>query len=157
MAEDLSPKAREQVARISAKTLEISQFLVDKVGVPPVDSAGDEAGIPITYHDPCHLKKSLGVASQPRALLRANPRYRFREMVESDRCCGMGGSFNLEHYEISEAIGKRKRDNIVQSGCEVVATSCPACMLQLTDMLSKAGDRVQVRHAIEIYAESLKP
>jgi hypothetical protein len=26
--------------------------------------------------------------------------------------------------------------------------------LQITDMLSQAGDRVQVKHAIEVYAES---
>jgi glycolate oxidase iron-sulfur subunit len=157
MAEGLSPEAREQVAGISARTLDISQFLVDKVGVLPADSTDDETRIAITYHDPCHLRKSLGVASQPRTLLRANPRYRLREMVEADRCCGMGGSFNLQHYDISEAIGKRKRENILQSGCDVVATSCPACMLQMTDMLSRAGDRIRVKHAIEIYAESLSP
>lgn len=157
MAQDLSPGEREQVNEICSKTLDVSQFLVDRVGVLPLDSTGDEQGVPLTYHDPCHLKKSLGVASQPRALLQANPRYRFREMDEADRCCGMGGSFNLRHYDISRDIGKRKRDNILRSGCEVVATSCPACMLQMTDMLSGEGNRVRVKHAIEIYAESLKP
>jgi glycolate oxidase iron-sulfur subunit len=155
MAEELSPEAQDQVAAIAAKTMDVSQFLVDKLGVGRVDSEGDDTKVLLTYHDPCHLKKSLGVASQPRTLLEANPGYRFKEMVEADRCCGMGGSFNLQHYDISTAIGKRKRDNIVQSECEVVATSCPACMLQITDMLSQAGDRVQVKHAIEIYAESL--
>ena len=155
MAEKLSPEAQDQVAAIAAKTMEVSQFLVDKVGVRQVDSEGDDKKVLLTYHDPCHLKKSLGVAMQPRILLQANPKVRFREMVEADRCCGMGGSFNLQHYDISAAIGKRKRENIVQSGCEVVATSCPACMLQMTDMLSQAGDRVQVKHAIEVYAESL--
>ena len=103
-------------------------------------AAGPEDGrIPVTYHDPCHLKKSLGVAAQPRALLQANPAYILKEMPESDWCCGCGGSFNLQHYEISAAIGKRKRDNIATSGCRVVATGCPACMLQITDMLSQAG------------------
>ena len=52
-------------------------------------------------------------------------------------------------------FGQRKRENIKKSQCAVVATGCPACMLQITDMLSQAGDQVQVRHAIEIYAESL--
>jgi glycolate oxidase iron-sulfur subunit len=61
----------------------------------------------------------------------------------------------LQHYEISASIGRRKRDNILQSGCDVVATSCPACMLQMSDMLSQAGASVQVKHAIEIYADSL--
>ncbi len=155
MAEELSPGEQEQVSAIAAKTMEVSQFLVDKVGVGQVDFKSDDKKVLLTYHDPCHLKKSLGVTSQPRSLLQASTRYRFKEMVEADRCCGMGGSFNLQHYDISAAIGKRKRDNIVQSGCEVVATSCPACMLQMTDMLSQAGDRVQVKHAIEVYAESL--
>jgi len=155
MAEELSPEAQDQVAAIAARTMEVSQFLVDKLGVGRVKLKADGQKVLLTYHDPCHLKKSLGVAAQPRALLQANPEYRFKEMVEADRCCGMGGSFNLQHYDISAAIGKRKRDNIVQSACEVVATSCPACMLQITDMLSQAGDRVQVKHAIEVYAESL--
>ena len=96
------------------------------------------------------------MAAQPRALLQANPAYSLQEMAESDWCCGCGGSFNLQHYETSAAIGQRKRDNIVASGCRVVATGCPACMLQITDMLSQAGMQVQVKHAVEIYAESLK-
>jgi glycolate oxidase iron-sulfur subunit len=109
----------------------------------------------VTYHDPCHLKKSLGVAAQPRALLKANPDYVLKEMAESDWCCGCGGSFNLQHYETSAAIGKRKMKNIARTQCQVVATGCPACMLQITDMLSQAGMRVKVKHAVEIYAEAL--
>ncbi len=155
MAEELSVDEQEQLRAIAVKTLDVSQFLVDQVGVRPLDSHPDAPKGILTYHDPCHLKKSLGVAAQPRVLLQANPQYAFKEMIEADRCCGMGGSFNLQHYDISAAIGRRKRDNIVQSGCGVVATSCPACMLQMTDMLSQAGDRVQVKHVIEVYAEGL--
>ncbi len=97
----------------------------------------------------------MGVAAQPRVLLRANPAYVLKEMPEADWCCGCGGSFNLQHYETSAAIGKRKRDNIAKSGCRLVATGCPACMLQITDMLSQAGMRLAVKHAVEIYAEGL--
>ena len=43
----------------------------------------------------------------------------------------------------------------LQSGAEVVATACPACMLQLTDLLSKGGDPVRVKHVIELFAERL--
>jgi glycolate oxidase iron-sulfur subunit len=77
-------------------------------------------------------------------------------MPESDWCCGCGGSFTLQHYETSAAIGKRKRDNIAKSGCRVIATGCPACMLQITDMLSQAKLRFRVKHAVEIYAEFLQ-
>ena len=156
MTQDFSAAEQSQIAALAEKTLDISQFLVDKVGLAPETSAGETEKIRLTYHDPCHLKKSLGVAAQPRALVRANPRYDLQEMAEADWCCGMGGSFNLQHYDISASIGRRKRDNIVNSGCQVVATGCPACMLQITDMLSQAKARVQVKHAMEIYAEGLK-
>ncbi len=155
MMQDCPPAEQSRLNALAAKTLDISQFLVDKVGVGPIAAGPEDGRIPVTYHDPCHLKKSLGVAAQPRALIQANPAYLLQEMPESDWCCGCGGSFNLQHYETSAAIGKRKRDNIAASHCRVVATGCPACMLQITDMASQAGLRLQVKHTVEIYAESL--
>jgi glycolate oxidase iron-sulfur subunit len=155
MMQEADPAELERIKALAAKTLDISELLVDKLGVAPGAAGGEDSRIPLTYHDPCHLKKSLGVAAQPRILLQANPGYAFQEMPESDWCCGCGGSFNLQHYETSAAIGARKRDNIATSHCQVVATGCPACMLQITDMLSQAGMRVKVKHAVEIYAESL--
>jgi glycolate oxidase iron-sulfur subunit len=155
MLADASESERQRVAALADRTLDISQFLVDKLGVTPAGAGAEDGRTAITYHDPCHLKKSLGVAAQPRALIGANPKYVLHEMPEADWCCGCGGSFNLQHYETSAAIGRRKRDNIAKSQARVVATSCPACMLQITDMLSQAGMRVQVKHAVEIYAESL--
>ena len=156
MMQDAPPAIQERVAVLAAKTLDISQFLVDKLGVAPAAVMPEDGRIPLTYHDPCHLKKSLGVAAQPRVLLQANSAYIFKEMPESDWCCGCGGSFTLQHYETSAAIGRRKRDNIVKSGCRVIATGCPACMLQITDMLSQSSLRVRVQHTVEIYAESLQ-
>ena len=156
MAGGLTGGEREQMAALVEKTMDVTEFLVDKAGVKEADGEGDPDRVLVTYHDPCHLRKSLGVAVQPRIAVKANPRYRLKEMAEPDRCCGCGGSFNLQHYDVSAAIGMRKRESIVQSGCSVVATSCPACMLQITDMLSREGDRVQVKHAVEIYADALK-
>ena len=67
----------------------------------------------------------------------------------------MRGSFTLTHYDISQQIGQKKRDSIVATGADVVATGCPACMMQLSDMLARNGDRVRVRHTIELYADTL--
>jgi glycolate oxidase iron-sulfur subunit len=144
---------RAQVLAMSEKAMDVNQFLVDKVGVTAVDKP--TGGTRVTVHDPCHLAKSLGVRSQPRTLLSANRDYELVEMAEADRCCGCGGSFNLAHYEVSRSIGRRKRDNIVASKADVVATGCPACMMQISDMLSQGGDRIAVRHPVEIYAETI--
>jgi len=155
-ADDLSEAEKAKMRELAEKTMDISQFLVEKTGLAAsATSYGGVKGV-LTYHDPCHLKKSLGISAQPRTLLRANPRYDFKEMIDADQCCGCGGSFNLQYYGISASIGKRKLDSIVRSGCSTVATSCPACMLQISDMLSQAGERIQVKHAVEIYADLLE-
>jgi glycolate dehydrogenase iron-sulfur subunit len=147
---------RADAVRMADKTLDISQFLIDKriLKAPAPAAEEDSARIAVTYHDPCHLKKTLGVFTQPRALLRATQGYRLVEMGAADQCCGMGGSFGLKYNGISSRIGRRKRSEILASGCRVVATSCPACMLQITDALSRAGDAVDVKHVIELYAQS---
>jgi len=155
-ADGLSRAEAAKVAEIAGKTMDISQFLVERAGVAPVAPSGGEARRIVAYHDPCHLKKSLGIAAQPRTLIDSNPRWQLREMAEADRCCGCGGSFNVQYYGISASIGRRKRECIAESGCDTVATGCPACMLQISDMLSRAGDRVEVKHVIEIYAESFR-
>ncbi|TWI67223.1 glycolate oxidase iron-sulfur subunit [Desulfobotulus alkaliphilus] len=152
MAENLDMKRRREIDALSAKVMDINQFLVDKVGVRPKDGAEGRA---VTFHDPCHLGKSLGVFSQPRTLIQASGRYHIKEMQDANTCCGSGGSFNLQHYETSTQIGQKKRDNIVATQAEIVATGCPACMMQLTDMLASKGDKVRVKHSIELYAETL--
>jgi glycolate oxidase iron-sulfur subunit len=152
MSGDKSESMQERIAAMSAKVMDVNQFMVDvlKVTMPVAGS-----GTKVTYHDPCHLKKSMKVFEQPRALLKSNPKVEFVEMAEADRCCGCGGSFNLQHYELSKEIGTIKRNNIVASGAQVVATACPACMLQMSDMLSQNKDRIAVKHVMEIYAETL--
>lgn len=155
----IGKEPREIVAgvnRISEKTLDIHQLLVAKVGLKRISEIKNENPLCVTYHDPCHLKKALGVTAEPRAVLQANPGYDLKEMPQPDACCGMGGSFNLQYYEISSEIGRQKRDNIKASGCDVVATGCPACMLQISDVLSRSKDRLAVKHPIEIYAQGLR-
>ena len=76
-------------------------------------------------------------------------------MNEAGTCCGCGGSFNVAHYELSKKIGSRKADNIIDSGAKTVATSCPACMMQMTDMLSRRDKGIAVKHVVELYADSL--
>ena len=50
----------------------------------------------------------------------------------------MGGSFGIEHYALSNTIGEVKLSNILATHCDVVASGCPACMMQLSHLLSKS-------------------
>jgi len=156
MVNAASPDQSAAVARISEKTYDVMQFLVEVAGVRPSGQEREIVGGPIiTYHDPCHLRKTLNISSQPRIVLSASGAGRFVEMPDAGSCCGMGGSFNLAHYDLSTAIGEKKVACIEASGASIVATGCPACMIQLADMLARQKDHVQVVHVMELYAENI--
>ncbi|BBO84333.1 glycolate oxidase iron-sulfur subunit [Desulfosarcina ovata subsp. sediminis] len=145
---------RQEALQLADRTMDISQFLVRESGLPalPESSAAPRM---VTYHDPCHLKKGLNVFKEPRAVINAAPGYRLKEMAEPDRCCGMGGCFNLKYYGLSREIGRKKAAQIMNTRADVLVTGCPACMIQMADMLSQAGSGIAIRHPLELCAEAL--
>jgi iron-sulfur cluster protein len=108
----------------------------------------------ITYHDSCHLKKTLKADREPRALL-GKAGYELVEMFESDMCCGMGGSYSLKLPEISAPILRRKLTNIKNTGAQIVAMDCPGCAMQIRGGIDKDSDGagVAVRHTAELMAD----
>ena len=105
-------------------------------------------------------KRNVSASTQSGALNAIAFLYRavlLEEMPEPDQCCGMGGSFNLQYYEISKKIGQNKAAHIQATGADVLATGCPACMIQISDMLSQAGAKIAVRHPVELVADALDP
>jgi Fe-S oxidoreductase len=106
----------------------------------------------ITYHDSCHLKKTLRAERAPRELL-GKAGYELTEMYESDICCGMGGSYSLKMPEISAPILKRKLTNIKSTGATIVALDCPGCAMQIRGGLDKDGAVIAVKHTAELIAD----
>ncbi|WP_045213030.1 (Fe-S)-binding protein [Desulfonatronovibrio magnus] len=135
------------------KVMDATQFLMDVLGVEPADIQENQKKI--AYHDPCHLRNSLKITTQPRSIISAAKGNAVVELPGGPSCCGSGGSFNIKHYELSADIGRQKARDIAASGAQVAATACPACMLQLSDMLSKENISIPVKHVLEIYAQSL--
>ena len=109
----------------------------------------------VTYHDSCHLKRTLYVAEQPRELLQ-KAGYEIAEMFECDMCCGMGGSYSMKLPEISGPILQRKLHNIKETGAPVVAMDCPGCVMQIRGGMDQDGAAVKVRHTVELLAEQLE-
>jgi Fe-S oxidoreductase len=109
----------------------------------------------ITYHDSCHLKKTLRADRQPRELL-GKAGFELVEMFESDMCCGMGGSYSLKLPEISAPILGRKLTNIKKTGARMVAMDCPGCAMQIRGGLDKDGADIEVRHTAELIALRLR-
>ena len=109
----------------------------------------------VTYHDSCHLKRSLGVFEQPRELLKLAGAD-LREMNGADECCGFGGSYLIKYPNISGKILDKKLKNILDTGAELVAVECPGCLMQLNRGLAgKANNGVEVKFLASLLAESL--
>jgi glycolate oxidase iron-sulfur subunit len=145
------PELLPRLKAVADKTLDAS-VLMQKLGLHPADT-GDGDEIRITYHDPCHLR-TRGITSQPRELLRAAPGVNLTEMPGSDKCCGMGGTFNVYHYDTSMRINEGKSVAIEKTGAEAVVTGCPGCMLQISDGLNQKGMQIRVMHTLELLARN---
>ncbi len=149
----LPGEAHRTAAALARKTYDISEFLVDVVGLRPPTAS---LGVSVTYHDPCHLNRIAGVTRQPREILRAIPGVEFRELSDPGRCCGGAGSFSLSHYGLSMRVAAHKVKDIAGTGAAAVATGCPACRMQLEDALTQAGLAHPVRHVVELLAEAYR-
>ncbi len=139
--------------------LDINELLVDVLDLHPEISSHKKR--PSTrFHHPCHLLKHQDVKSQPEKILEELTD--FREMEGSDFCCGFGGSFSIFESGLSRHIGDKKARMVEQSfkndGIKekVLVTSCPGCMLQLTDSLIRNGIHVPVKHIIDIIFENME-
>jgi glycolate oxidase iron-sulfur subunit len=100
--------------------------------------------------DPCHAARGQKLVQEPREILRSLPGIEYREMAEADWCCGGAGSYALFHYDLSSKVPDRKADNVVKTGADVVATSCPACMIHLSYGLRRRGLSTRVLHIFEL-------
>ena len=101
----------------------------------------------VTYHDACHLAHAQRITKQPRELVRAVAGKNFVELPESDVCCGSAGSYNLTEPEMAARLQRRKTENILKTGAEIVITTNPGCLLQIRAGLEKAGaTHIEVLH-----------
>jgi glycolate oxidase iron-sulfur subunit len=142
---------------LAERVEDILVFLV-KQGLPEklASLPKSEKRTRVTYHDPCHLR-TQGITKEPRALLKALPSVDFVEMEGADRCCGLGGTYSVYHYQTSRKIGGRKATGIEKSGAELVASACPGCMMQLQDTINHAGLPQRTIHVLQLIARDLPP
>src|SRR5688500_13039161 len=73
------------VAETSPRTYELSEFLVDVLGVEDVGAYFPHR---VTYHPTCHSLRMLRVGDRPLRLLRAVRGIRLVELPAADECCG---------------------------------------------------------------------
>ena len=103
----------------------------------------------IAYHVPCHMEK-LGWTIFSTSLLRMIPGVDFIQL--DSHCCGIAGTygFKKEYYEYSQAIGEPLFRQILESGCDFVASDCETCKWQI-----EMSTGVSVLNPISVLAEAI--
>lgn len=141
------PTYRARAEFLGAATFELTEFLVDVLGV--TDTGSRFAG-KVTYHDCCHLLRELGIQQQPRQLLAQMERADVVELNGADECCGFGGLFAIKNSGISTAMGHRKTRNLTDSGADVVAMCDVSCMTHINGLLKRQAQRCRAVHIAEV-------
>ncbi len=130
-------------------TRELSQFLVEVLGVTSVDNGFKGT---VTYHDSCHLLRGLGESRSPRTLLQGLRGCELVELPGADQCCGFGGSFSVRLPEVSTAILDKKLASVESTGADCLVACDAGCLLQMGGGLSRKGSRVKAVHLGQVLA-----
>ncbi len=130
----------------SANIRDIVEWLANvATPVPASDNT-----IRVTYHDPCHASRGQGLVKEPRDILKNIPGIEYRELPEADWCCGGAGAYALSQYDLYRRVLDRKIANLKATGADVIATSCPACIIHLSYGVRKHGLKTRVCHISEL-------
>ena len=104
----------------------------------------------VAYHDACHLQHAQRVKAAPRQVLATVPGLEVREIAESEICCGSAGVYNLLEPDAASALRDRKVRHVLNTDCDVIVSSNPGCLLQISSGLDVAGRKRTTMHLVEL-------
>ncbi len=148
LAETPDHKARAEW--LAARTWELTDFLVNVVGLDHVTASFDGT---VTYHDSCAGLREMGVKSQPRELLSKVAGLTIREMDGAEQCCGFGGTFAVKYGDISARLADLKCEDVEKTSADALVLGDLGCMLNIEGKLRRRGNKhTKVLHVAEILA-----
>lgn len=136
----------ERAVDLSRRTYELSDFLVNRLGVTDVGArfAGN-----VAYHFACHLRL-LGLSDEVKKLIEHVEGATYVPLTRQDQCCGFGGSFAIRYPQISGAMVDDKTACIVQSGADAVVSTDAGCLMNIGGRLHRLGQEIEVLHIAEL-------
>ncbi len=146
-----TPALRAGVDAVAAKTYELSELLVDVLGVTDVGAYFPHR---VTYHPTCHSLRMLRVGDKPLALLRAVDGLDLVELPRADQCCGFGGTFAVKNADTSTAMLADKIDDVVATGAQVCTAGDSSCLLHIGGGLSRLRSGTRTLHLAQILAST---
>jgi heterodisulfide reductase subunit D len=110
----------------------LPEFIQDKLKKNELNFS-NEISMKITYHDPCHIGRHMGIYKAPREVLQKIPGI---ELVEMNRnkhnawCCGSGGGVRSAFKDLSMLAATERIEEAKETTAEAVVSCCPFCLNQ---------------------------
>ncbi|MFI6239475.1 LUD domain-containing protein [Micromonospora sp. NPDC050795] len=128
MIRDQYPRLHAPATSVAARTYELSELLVDVLGVTDVGAEFPET---VTYHPTCHGLRMLRLGDRPLTLLRQVRGIQLVELGDAEECCGFGGTFALKNPDVSTAMLTDKCARVRDTGARVLAAADNSCLAHI--------------------------
>ena len=140
---------RENGAGLDGRLAELTEFLVDRLGVEDVGATFPHR---VTLHPTCHSLRLLRVGDRPQRLLERVRGIDLVELGDAAECCGFGGTFAVKNADTSMAMLSDKLSNVLNTRAEVCTAADNSCLMQIGGALRRQRAGVRVMHLAEILA-----
>ena len=130
----------EKAAKISALTLDISEYLAMNDLGPPARWSS----LRVAYHSACSLQHGQQVTSAPKVLLK-KAGFSVLDVAEAHICCGSAGTYNIMQPELAGELKARKIANLAKTKADLVAAGNIGCITHLA-----TGMDLPIVHTVEL-------
>lgn len=136
-------------AEYSFKPLHVIEFLAEFTDSFRFSKSIDDT---ITYHDPCHLGRHVGIYDAPRKILKSIPGIKLLEMErnrEYSWCCGAGSGVKAALSDFASWSARERIEEAKATGAKTIISCCPFCKLNFTDTIKSGGLKIRMIDLIE--------
>ena len=131
-----NPALVEEVHALSARTFELSEFLVGVLGVEDLGAVFPQR---VALHPTCHSRRSIDVGDAPLRLLRSVKGLELVRLPGEESCCGFGGTFAVKNPHTSLAMMEDRVRAMLESGAQVVTAVDNSCLMHLAGGMHRMG------------------
>ncbi len=111
----------------------------------------------ITYHDPCHIGRHMGIYEPPREVLKNIPGINLMEMPRNKQnawCCGSGGGVRSAFKDLSSFAAKERIEEAKETTAEAIVSCCPFCLNQFKANMN--NDEIKTFDLSELINKAIK-
>jgi Fe-S oxidoreductase len=142
---------------VKPRVVHIVQFINELIRDKKLEMK-KEHNIHVTYHDPCHIGRHVGIYEPPREVIKAIPGVKLTEMARNRDfafCCGAGGGFRTEYLNVALETAVKRVKEAEETGADYILSTCPFCYQNLSLGIQESGSRLQFRDLTEVLAEAV--